>query len=163
MSSDCLLCCQRKDLSSSHSGRDFGDGWAFYAVPPGRFFVTTFAESASQRCSDLRQAVKGPLCGPLANACLPADRAPGIPLGTQGGDSGGIHGDSRPSPSLLPLALAFLMPARTRSAIRLRSGSATAPSTVKTIFPVGVLVSTCSERETKSIPSALKVSRARSK
>src|ERR1019366_4585276 len=48
-------------------------------------------------------------------------------------------------PSLLPLALAFLMPARTRSAIRLRSSSATAPSTVKTILPVGVLVSTCSE------------------
>src|SRR5262249_38157966 len=34
-------------------------------------------------------------------------------------------------PILLPLALAFLIPARTRSAIRLRSSSATAPSTVK--------------------------------
>jgi hypothetical protein len=42
------------------------------------------------------------------------------------------------------------MPARTRSAIRLRSNSATAPSTMKTILPVGVLVSTCFERETKS-------------
>ncbi len=62
-------------------------------------------------------------------------------------------------PILLPLALAFLMPARTRSAIRLRSSSATAPRTVKTIFPVGVLVSICSDRETKSIPRALYVSR----
>src|ERR1035438_9937357 len=35
-------------------------------------------------------------------------------------------------PSVLPLALAFLIPARTRSAIRLRSSSATAPRTVKT-------------------------------
>ncbi len=63
-------------------------------------------------------------------------------------------------PIRLPLALAFLMPARTRSAIKLRSSSATAPSTVKTIFPVGVLVSICSDSETKSIPRALYVSRA---
>src|ERR1017187_10061064 len=48
-------------------------------------------------------------------------------------------------PSRLPLVLAFLIPARTRSAIRLRSSSATAPRTAKTIVPVGVLVSTCSE------------------
>src|SRR6516165_6471285 len=40
-------------------------------------------------------------------------------------------------PILLPLALTFLIPARTRSAIKLRSSSATAPRTVKTIFPVG--------------------------
>jgi hypothetical protein len=66
-------------------------------------------------------------------------------------------------PSVLPLAFAFLMPARTRSQIRLRSSSATAPRTVKTILPVGVLVSTCSERETKSIPRALKVSSALSR
>jgi len=63
-------------------------------------------------------------------------------------------------PILLPLTFAFLIPARTRSAIRLRSSSATAASTVKTILPVGVLVSTCSDRETKSIPRALYVSKA---
>ncbi len=39
-------------------------------------------------------------------------------------------------PSFLPLARAFLRPALTLSAIRLRSSSATAPRTVKTIFPV---------------------------
>ena len=58
-------------------------------------------------------------------------------------------------PSFLPLALAFRRPARTRSAIRLRSSSATAPKTVKIIRPVGVLVSTCSERDTNSFPQRL--------
>ena len=47
------------------------------------------------------------------------------------------------------MARAFLKPARTRSAIKLRSNSATAPKTVKTILPVGVEVSICSENETK--------------
>ncbi len=65
-------------------------------------------------------------------------------------------------PNFFPLARAFRRPALTLSAIRLRSSSATAPRTVNTIFPVGVLVSTCSERETNSIPKALKVSSARS-
>jgi hypothetical protein len=49
------------------------------------------------------------------------------------------------------------------NATRPRSSSATPPSTVKTILPVGALVSTCSDKETKSIPRALKVSRARSR
>ena len=55
------------------------------------------AELASQRCSDLRQAVEGPLGRPLGNACFSADRTPGVPLGAQGRNSGGVHGDSRPS------------------------------------------------------------------
>jgi len=69
----------------------------------------------------------------------------------------------RGRPSVLPLARALRRPARTRSTIRLRSSSATAPKTVKTIFPAGVDVSICSEKDTKSIPRALKVSKARSK
>ncbi len=50
-------------------------------------------------------------------------------------------------PSRFLFARAWRKPARTLSTIKLRSSSATAPSTVKTIFPVGVLVSTCSESE----------------
>ncbi len=69
----------------------------------------------------------------------------------------------RGRPSFLPFALAFRSPARTRSAIRLRSSSATAPRTVKIILPVGVEVSTCSDRLTNSMPSALNVSSARSR
>jgi hypothetical protein len=46
----------------------------------------------------------------------------------------------------LPFALALRNPAFTRSTIRLRSNSATAPRTVKTILPAGVLVSSCSEK-----------------
>src|SRR6202022_2069942 len=60
-------------------------------------------------------------------------------------------------PNLFPLDLALRRPALTRSAIRDLSSSATAPRTVKTIFPVGVLVSTCSESDTNSTPRALKV------
>jgi hypothetical protein len=41
--------------------------------------------------------------------------------------------------------------------------SATVPSTVNTIFPVGVLVSTRSDNETNCTPRELKVSRARGK
>src|SRR6266481_2312980 len=48
-------------------------------------------------------------------------------------------------PSRLPLARALRTPARTRSMIRDRSNSATAPRTVKIILPVGVEVSICSE------------------
>jgi transcriptional regulator with XRE-family HTH domain len=51
-------------------------------------------------------------------------------------------------PRRLPLALALRSPARTRSAMRFRSPSATAPKIVKTSLPVGVLVSTCSHSET---------------
>jgi hypothetical protein len=69
----------------------------------------------------------------------------------------------RGRPSRFPFALALRSPALTRSAIRLRSSSATAPKTVNTIFPVGVDVSSCSDRLTNSMPSAWKVSRARSR
>ncbi len=62
-----------------------------------------------------------------------------------------------------PFARAFRIPALTRSTISERSSSATAPKTVKTILPAGVDVSICSEKETKSIPNALNVSKARSK
>jgi hypothetical protein len=62
-----------------------------------------------------------------------------------------------------PFARAFRMPALTRSTINERSSSATAPKTMKTILPAGVDVSTCSEKETKSTPNALNVSKARSK
>jgi hypothetical protein len=61
---------------------------------------------------------------------------------------------TRGRPSFFPLARALRKPALTRSTIRLRSSSATAPKTVKIIFPVGVLVSMFSERDTKSIPRA---------
>jgi hypothetical protein len=57
-------------------------------------------------------------------------------------------------PMRFPFARAFRNPAFTLSTIRLRSSSATAPKTVKTIFPAGVEVSICSEYETKSIPRA---------
>jgi hypothetical protein len=67
----------------------------------------------------------------------------------------------RGRPRIFPLARAFRSPARTLSAIRLRSSSATAPKTVKTSFPAGVDVSNCSDRLTNSIPSALNVSKAR--
>ena len=60
-----------------------------------------------------------------------------------------------------PFARALRIPARTRSTMRLRSSSATAPNTVKTILPVGVDVSSCSNRLTNSIPSAWKFSSAR--
>jgi len=66
-------------------------------------------------------------------------------------------------PSRFPFARAFRRPARTRSAIRDRSSSATAPRTVKIILPVGVEVSICSLYETNSIPKARNVSRARSR
>lgn len=61
-------------------------------------FVT--AGSVGQRSSDLRQAVEGPLCRPLGNACFSVDRTPGVPLESQGRDSGTVHGDSRPSKPL---------------------------------------------------------------
>ena len=66
-------------------------------------------------------------------------------------------------PSVFPLARAFRSPARTRSTIKLRSNSATAPRTVNIILPVGVVVSICSLRLTNAMPSALNVSKARSR
>src|SRR5215472_2350771 len=67
----------------------------------------------------------------------------------------------RGRPSRLPLARALRKPARTRSAMRLRSNSATAPKTVKTMRPAGVAVSRDSDRLTNSIPRTRKVSSAR--
>ena len=61
---------------------------------------------------------------------------------------------TRGRPSLLPVAYAFLSPALTRSTIRLRSSSVTAPRTVKTIFPAGVEVPSDSLRDTKWTPRA---------
>ena len=53
---------------------------------------------------------------------------------------GGQQSSRRPRqhaacPASFPLARAFRRPARTRSTIKLRSNSATAPKTVKTILP----------------------------
>ncbi len=64
-------------------------------------------------------------------------------------------------PSRRPLARALRSPARTRSAVRLRSNSATGPRTVKTILPVGVEVSLCSLRLTNAMPIELKREAAR--
>ena len=66
-------------------------------------------------------------------------------------------------PSVFPFARAFRNPARTRSTIKLRSNSATASRTVNIILPVGVVVSICSLRLTNAMPSALNVSKARSR
>jgi len=65
-------------------------------------------------------------------------------------------------PRRFPFARAFRRPAFTRFAINERSSSATAPRTVKIIFPAGVDVSICSLRLTKAMPRELKVSRTRS-
>ena len=66
-------------------------------------------------------------------------------------------------PERLPFARAFRRPARTRSTIRLRSSSATAPKTVKTILPAGVLVSICSRVQTNVDAEGFEGSSARSK
>src|SRR5215469_18370856 len=66
----------------------------------------------------------------------------------------------RGRPSRFSFARAFRSPARTRSAIKLRSNSATAPRTVNTILPAGVEVSTPSVRLTSSTLRAWNVSRA---
>ena len=71
--------------------------------------------------------------------------------------------ETRGRPSRFPFARALRKPALTRSTMIERSSSATAPSTVNTILPMGVDVSTCSERLTNSMPRALNVSRARSR
>jgi hypothetical protein len=55
--------------------------------------------------------------------------------------------------SVLPFALALRNPARTRSAIRLRSSFGHCTYTVNTIFPVGVVVSICSLRLTMLYPA----------
>ncbi len=83
------------------------------------------------------------------------------PLHFRSGDARGSNprGAGEPARATGPLSLprAFRNPALTRSAIRLRSSSATATRTVKTIRPVGIVVSTCSLRLTNAMPSALKV------
>jgi hypothetical protein len=55
-------------------------------------------------------------------------------------DANGIHNSPRPAESF-PLARAFRNPAFTRSTIKDRSSSATAPRIVNAILPVGVDVS----------------------
>jgi hypothetical protein len=79
---------------------------------------------------------------PLLGPYFGRDFAPGVPLCTEARDPGGIN--YYPGlPGRLPLALALRTPALTRSALRLRSSSATAPRTVKTIFPaVGTIQAT---------------------
>lgn len=52
-------------------------------------------------------------------------------------------------PSRLPFARGFRRPAFTRSTNSERSNSATAPRTVNTILPAGVLVSICSGKRNK--------------
>src|SRR5882724_1787837 len=69
----------------------------------------------------------------------------------------------RGRPNRLPFARALRRPARTRSTMMERSSSDTAPKSVKTILPIGVDVSTCSERLTNSTPKARNVSSARNK
>src|ERR1700674_2821055 len=77
------------------------------------------------------------------------------PLWAQRNYPRSVYDPTWPSePSHLPLARAFRNPALTLSTIRLRSSSATAPRTVKTSFPAGVEVSTCSDSETNSMPRA---------
>src|SRR6516225_3579317 len=66
-------------------------------------------------------------------------------------------------PRRLPFALAFRRPDFTRSTIKLRSNSATAPRTVNTMRPAGVAVSSDSDRLTNSIPRTRNVSSALSK
>ena len=51
--------------------------------------------------------VEGALCRSLGKSCLPADYAPGLPLGTQAGNSGRVHGN--PGAAELP-ALGFRIP-----------------------------------------------------
>ena len=69
--------------------------------------------------------------------------------------------DTAGRPNFTPRLFAAFCPAMTRSLMMLRSSSATAPSTVKTIFPAGVDVSIASVTETKSMPSAENSSSAR--
>jgi len=66
-------------------------------------------------------------------------------------------------PRRLPFALAFRRPDFTRSTIKLRSNSATAPRTVNTMRPAGVAVSSDSDRLTNSIPRTRNVSSALSR
>jgi hypothetical protein len=66
-------------------------------------------------------------------------------------------------PSFFPCRLARSSPIITRSRIKLRSSSATAPMMVKIILPIGVEVSMGSFNETKSISSAVNSSSARTR
>jgi len=66
-------------------------------------------------------------------------------------------------PNFTPRLLAARCPATTRSRIILRSSSATAPSTVNTMRPAGVVVSIASVTDTKSMPRDENSSSARSR
>jgi hypothetical protein len=95
---------------------------------------------------------RAPADRPLARPRLGRGLAPGTRLCAQGSNSGG--------PALeafrgrLPLARALCRTASARSAISSRSSSETAPRTLKAVLSVGVLVYTCSESETNSMPRA---------
>jgi len=121
-SSDCLLGCKLKDHSGSQPERDFGDRSASSSSSVRKNRRAPFRRISKSMTQGSKQAVKGPLRGPLAN---PADRAPAAALGAQSGDSGSIHGDSRP-PELTPQLLARAGPDRTLSRIRSRSPIMTA-------------------------------------
>ena len=84
----------------------------------------------------------------------------GTSLCPHSANPGGVHGDAGPAKPL-PLGACISQTARTLSTIRLRSTSATAPSTVKIIFPVGVLVFHLFRKRNKVDPRVLKVSSAR--
>ena len=86
-----------------------------------------------------------PVDGPLTNPQVCCDVRPGKPLLAKAGYRGAVH-DHAGTAKPLSFARAFRSPARTRSAIRLRSNSATAPRTVKTMRPAGVAVSSDSDR-----------------
>jgi len=74
---------------------------------------------------NLGQAGEGSLCGPIANAYLSADRAPGTPLGAEAGYLMRIHGN--PGPSDLAAIRSGIPEASTHSlanqaALKLRDG-----------------------------------------
>lgn len=123
-----------------------------------------YKSAAHRHCGsrDFGKASIRPAGSPSTNANCLAIVAQDCPW-ARARDTLAVSTAVRGRPRRLPFALAFLIPALTRSMIKLRSSSATAPSTVKTIRPAGVDVSRFSERLTKSIPRALKVSRALSR
>jgi hypothetical protein len=113
--------------------------WTALAQPPPQGFL--------ERCWEIRWAVPTPTPNSLEIARQDAPEARRVSNRFWLTNMGG-------RPSRFPFARALRNPALTRSTIKLRSSSATAPRTVKTILPVGVPVSTLSESETKSTPSA---------
>jgi hypothetical protein len=59
------ICCKRKDQASSAPKEVLGSVGHPQAALHARILKTAFAESVSHSGRDLRQAVEGPLCGPL--------------------------------------------------------------------------------------------------